>query len=145
MAGSERSPQQLQWQQHLQRRHLWVKQQHYQAAEVQPGTPAKSVFGAGHETGTGAVREFAFGAAAPAGPASADRSHAGEEQTDGGANSGAPLALEPAVLVAQRAGGWKGYHRMCTVRALPQAKWQRWSEPGRSEVPPETNLLEPPV
>lgn len=140
MAGSITS-----LQQHLQRRHLWVKRRHYRAAEAQPGTPARPVFGAGHEVGTGAVWEFASGAAAPAGAESADRSRAGEGQTDGGVNSGAPVAFEPVVTVVPRTGGWKGSLRMCTVRALPQAKWQRWREPGRSEAPPETNLLEPPV
>lgn len=144
MAGSKTSPQQ-QLQQHLQWGHLWVKRRHYRAAEVQRWTPARPVFGAGHEVGTGAVWEFASGAAAHAGAESEDRSRAGEGQTDGGVNSGGPVALEPALSVVQRNGGWKGSLRLCTVRALPQAKWQQWREPGKSEAPPETNLLEPPV
>lgn len=135
MAGSKTSLQQLQ--RRLQRRHLRVKQRHYWAVEAQPGTLARLAFGAGCEAGTGAVWGFASGAAE-----SADRSRAGGGQTDGGVNSGAP---EPVVSAAQRTGGWRGSLRMCTVRARPQAKWQRWREPGRSEAPPETNLLELPV
>lgn len=146
MAGSKTCPQQqLQLQQHLERCHLWVKRRHYQAAEAQPGTLVRPVFGDGHEVGTGAVWEFASGAAAPAGAESADKLRAGEGQTDGGVNSGAPVTLEPVVSVVPVTGGWKGSPRMCTVRVPPQAKWQRWREPGRSEAPPETNLLEPPV
>lgn len=96
-----------------------MKRRHYRAVEAQPGSPARLGFGAGREAGTGTVWGSASAAATPAGAESADRSHAGEGQTDGGVNS------EPVVLAAPRAGGWRGSRRMCTVGARPQAKWQR--------------------
>lgn len=95
-----------------------------------------------------AVWEFASGAAASAGAGSADRSCAGEGQTDEGVNSDASVALEPGVfvgLVVPKTVGWKGSPHMCNEKALPPAKWQGWRAPGRSAVQPETNLLEPPV
>lgn len=126
MAGSKTSLQQLQ--RRSRRRRLWVNQRHYRAVEAQPGRPVTPVFGAGREAGTGAVWEFASGAAAPAGAESADRSRAAEGQTDGGVNSGAP---EPVVSVVPGTGDWRGSLRMCTVRARPQAKGQRRRGPGR--------------
>lgn len=95
-----------------------------------------------------AMGEFAPGGVVSAGKlGTADRSSAGQGETDGCVNLAASGALEPCafVVVVQQAAGWKGYPHLCNEEGLPQASWLELALPGGSVGPLETNLLEPPV
>lgn len=75
---------------------------------------------------TGIVREFASGAVVLAGGvATADRSTAGEGETDGGVNFAASVALEPCVfvVVVPESVGWTGSLRLSNGKGLPEASW----------------------
>lgn len=96
---------------------------------------------------TETVREFASGAVVAAGgEGTADRSSAGEGETDGGVNFAASVALEPCAFAAvvPESVGWTGSLRLCNGKGLPEASWQESGVPGGSVVPLETNLVEPP-
>lgn len=97
---------------------------------------------------TETVLEFASGVVGSAGGVgSADRSSAGEGETDGGVNFAASVALEPcafAVVVLESAG-WTDSLHLCNGKGLPQASWQESGMSGGSMVPLETNQVEPPV
>lgn len=97
---------------------------------------------------TETVWEIASGAVVSAGEVgTADRSSAGGEETDGGVNFAASVALEPCAFVAEvlESAGWTGSLHLCNVKGLPQASWQGLGMSGGSVEPQETNLVEPPV
>lgn len=73
---------------------------------------------------TGIVSEIASGSAVPAGGAgTVDRSSAGGEETDGGVNFAASVALEPCAFVGvvPEFAGWTGSLHLCTGKGLTQA------------------------
>lgn len=86
--------------------------------------------------------EFASGVVVSAGGVgTADRSSAGVEETDGGVNSAASVALEPCAFVE----GWPGSLPLGNGKGLPQTSWQGSGMPESSVLPLETNLVEPPA
>lgn len=93
------------------------------------------------------VTETVWEIAAAGESGTADRSSAGEEETDGGIKFAASVALEPCVFVVKvlEAAGWIGSLHLCNGKGLPQANWQGFGMSGGSVVPQETNLVEPPV
>lgn len=94
------------------------------------------------------AREFASGAVISAAEVgTADKTSAGEGETDGGVNFAATVGLDlyVFVVVVPESEGWSSSPLMCNETGLPQAGWQEWGMSGDSLVPPETSQVEPPA
>lgn len=92
------------------------------------------------------VWEFASGPVVFAGgEVTADRSSAAGEETVGGVNFAAFVALEPCAFVeVLRRARWSGFHHLCNERKPPLPRPQGLGVPGGSVVLLETNRVERP-